>query len=310
MKTKPRIIAIVGPTATGKSDLGVLLAKQCNGEIISADSRQVYCGLDIGSGKITKKEMRKVPHHLIDIRDPKHVYSVAHFQRDGRKAIKDILSRGKLPIVVGGTGFYVDALLTDMSLPEVKPDAQLRKKLEKFSASELHAKLRELDPKRAESIDARNPVRLIRAIEIATYSGPVAPVIISSPYDVLYIGLKADNTILKERILLRLTKRIKRGMLAEFRNLHANGLSWKRMEELGLEYRYGARLLQKQITRDQFMTELTSEIYKYAKRQITWWKRNSNIHWLNIGDNEHSLEITKSWLNQSPRTESAVCARS
>ena len=298
MKTKPRIIAIVGPTATGKSDLGVLLAKQCNGEIISADSRQVYCGLDIGSGKITKKEMRKVPHHLIDIRDPKHVYSVAHFQRDGRKAIKDILSRGKLPIVVGGSGFYIDALLTNMTLPEVKPDFVLRKRLERLSVHELHKKLLTLDPRRAALIDAKNPVRLIRAIEIATINGPVSPVTTSSPYNVLYIGLKTDSTVLKERITLRLTKRIKAGMLAEFARVHEAGLSWKRMEELGLEYRYGARLLQKEMSREEFMTQLTSEIYKYAKRQMTWFKRNKDIHWIEVSDAKTALTFAVRFLDK------------
>ncbi len=289
MKEKPLMIAIVGPTATGKSDLGVLLGKHFGGEVISADSRQVYRGLDIGSGKITPREMKGVPHHLLDIRDPKRTYSVAHFQRDGRKAIKHILARGKLPIVVGGTGFYVDALLADMSFPEVKPDLALRKALKNLSPLELHKKLLELDPKRAESIDARNPVRLIRAIEIASHDGPVAPVIISSPYNVLYIGLKTDNASLKELIKQRLVKRMKQGMLAELRRLHADGLSWKRMEALGLEYRYGARLLQMQISKAEFMILLSGEIYKYAKRQITWFKRNKEIHWLDIADKRKAL---------------------
>ena len=298
MKLKPRIIAIVGPTATGKSDLGVLLAKQHNGEIISADSRQVYRGLDIGSGKITKKEMQKVPHHLLDIRDPKHAYSAAHFQRDGRKAIKDILSRGKLPIVVGGTGFYIDALLSDMTLPEVGPDLVLRKQLSNLPADELYKKLGGLDPRRAEDIDRHNHVRLIRAIEIATHSGPVSPAITTSPYDVLYIGLRADTEALKERITLRLHKRMKQGMLAEFARVHEAGLSWKRMEELGLEYRYGARLLKKEITRDEFEDQLVSEIYKYAKRQMTWFKRNKQIHWVEVSDAKTALTFAVRFLDK------------
>ena len=298
MKEEPLILAIVGPTATGKSDLGVLLGKHFGGEIVSADSRQVYRGLDIGSGKITTREMKGIPHHLLDIRNPKRAYSVAHFQRDGRKAIRQILARGRLPIVVGGTGYYIDALLTDMSIPEVKPDYALRKKLETLSASELHKKLLKLDPRRAVSIDARNPVRLIRAIEIATHDGPVAPVTISSPYNVLYIGLKTDNASLKERITQRLTKRMKQGMLTEFARLHGEGLSWKRMEELGFEYRYGARLLQKKMSREEFMTQLTSETYKYAKRQMTWFKRNKDIHWIEVSDAKTALAFVERFLDK------------
>ena len=222
---KPKVIAIVGPTATGKSDLAVVLAKQYGGEIISADSRQVYRGLDIGSGKVTKKEMQGIPHHLLDVADPKRVYSVARFQRDGRKAIAGILKRGKIPIVVGGTGFYVDALLLDMQFPNVKPDLTLRKKFETLTTEELFCKLETLDPRRAEEIDEHNRVRLIRALEIATLYGPVAPLTTSSPYDIYWIGIRAETDALKERIALRLKKRMRSGMIAEFKFLHEQGLS-------------------------------------------------------------------------------------
>ena len=163
---------------------------------------------------------------------------------------------------------------------------------------ELHKKLLTLDPRRAALIDAKNPVRLIRAIEIATINGPVSPVTTSSPYNVLYIGLKTDSTVLKERITLRLTKRIKTGMLAEFARVHEAGLSWKRMEELGLEYRYGARLLQKEMSREEFMTQLTSEIYKYAKRQMTWFKRNKDIHWIEVNDAKTALTFVERFLDK------------
>lgn len=281
---KPRIIAIVGPTATGKSDLAVRLAKKHNGEIVSADSRQVYRGLDIGSGKVTMKEMGGIPHHLLDVADPKRTYSVARFQRDGRRAIAGILKRGKTPIVVGGSGFYVDALLLDMQLPNVKPDMSLRSKLEKLPTEVLNMKLREIDPRRADDIDSQNRVRLIRALEIATLYGPVAPVSTTSHYDIFWIGIRADTETLKERIALRLQKRIKGGMIAEFKRLREQGLSLRRMETLGLEYRYGARLLQKKITRREFEVQLTKEITKYAKRQMTWFKRNKYIHWIEAGN--------------------------
>lgn len=291
MTKKPKIIAIVGSTATGKSDLAVVLAKKYFGEIISADSRQVYRGLNIGAGKITTSEMRGVPHHLLDVADPKRMYSVAKFQRDGKKVIVDILRQGKVPIVVGGSGFYLDALLTNMSLPKVKADMKLRMQLEKFSKQELYQQLLTLDPRRAEEIDKDNPARLIRAVEIATLQGPVAPISRTSPYDVCWIGLKTDNELLKERIAKRLTKRMRLGMLAEFKSLHERGLSYSRMEELGLEYRYGARLLQKLITREEFESALTREIFRYAKRQMTWFKKNKEVHWLDIKDKNLALEL-------------------
>ena len=279
---KPQIIAVVGPTASGKSDLAVRLAKKFGGEVVSADSRQVYRGLNIGSGKVTKREMEGIPHHLLDVADPKRVYSVARFQCAGRKAISDILKRGKTPIIVGGTGFYIDALLFDMQFPNVKPNLTLRKKLEKLEAAELCAKLESLDPRRAGEIDKHNRVRLIRAIEIATQHGPVAPLKATSSYDIYWVGVRVSIEILKQRIALRLKKRIRSGMIAEFTRLHKEGLSYKRMETLGLEYRYGARLLQKMITRKEFEAQLTVEIVKYAKRQLTWFKRNTSINWIPI----------------------------
>ena len=299
MKEKPQIIAIVGPTATGKSDLGVLLGKHFGGEVISADSRQVYRGLDIGTGKIRRGEMKNVVHHLINVADPKRAYSVARFKRDAKKAIEDIVKQGKLPIVVGGTGFYIDALLTDMSFPDVLPDSKLRARLAKLSTRELYQALIKLDPDRAEIIDKNNPVRLIRAIEVASHAGPVSPLTTSSPYDVFYIGLGAENELLKERIGKRLGKRMHSGMLAEFKQLHAQGLSWKRMEALGLEYRYGARLLQGMITREEFNVELSREIFRYAKRQMTWFKRNKQIVWVDIKNTGDTIALAKEFLSRN-----------
>lgn len=293
---KPKIIVIVGPTATGKSDLAVSLARRHDGEIISADSRQVYRGLDIGTGKITKREMKGVRHHLLDIASPKRTYTVAHFQRDGKKAIRDIVRRGKLPIIVGGTGFYVDALVTDMKLPSVKPDMNLRKKLARSSPDELFQMITRLDPERAGNIDRQNPVRLIRAIEIATHFGPTQPVTTTTPYDPLWIGLAAEKSVLSERIHVRLVKRMKQGMLAEFKKARAGGLTKRRMEMLGLEYRYGARLIDNEIDRPRFMKELEQEIVKYAKRQMTWFKRNRSIHWFDISEIAKVSDLTDSFL--------------
>lgn len=168
-----KILVILGPTSTGKTALSIRLAKRLNGEVISADSRQVYKGLDIGSGKVTKREMKGVPHHLLDIANPKNVFSADDFVKAGRAAVADIISRGKLPLVVGGTGFYIDALLGTIPLPDVAPNPKLRKTLSGKELAWLQARLKRLDPARAKTIDMKNPVRLIRAIEIATALGKV-----------------------------------------------------------------------------------------------------------------------------------------
>ncbi len=282
---KPNIIVILGPTATGKSDLAVSIAKKVGGEVISADSRQVYTGLDLGTGKITKKEKRGVPHHMLDVADPKREYSVARYTKEAKKIIKDILKRGKTPIICGGTGLYIDALVFNHTFPEVKPNKALRKILEKEPIETLVKRLRALDPQRLETIDQKNPVRLIRAIEIAETLGKVPALSpADSPYDVTWIGLDTDTEILKERIEIRLKKRMKAGMLKEAEKLHTEGLSWKRMDALGLEYRYLAQLLKKEITREQFEQELALKILQYAKRQRTWFKRNKKIQWIDPKD--------------------------
>lgn len=301
MKELPKIVVIIGPTATGKSDLAVALARRHNGEIISADSRQVYRGLDLGSGKITKREMQGVRHHLIDVASPSRSFSVAQFKRHGEHAIRSILKRGKLPIIVGGTGFYVDALVYNITFPDVKPDRALRTTLEKLDTESLAKRLNELDPERARDIDQHNRVRLIRAIEIATVYGKVAPLTTATMYDPIWIGLTAPRDILRERITLRLDKRMKFGMLKEFSTLHEHGLTYKRMEALGLEYRYGARLLQGLIDRKQFVELLTNEIAKYAKRQMTWFKRNTKINWIDVSSTNDTDQQADEILNQHLR---------
>lgn len=278
-KSNPHIIVVCGPTATGKSDYAVTLAKKIGGEIISADSRQVYIGLDIGSGKITKKEMKGVPHHLLDIASPKSTFTVERFQKLGKRVIADILKHGKTPIICGGTGFYIDSLVYESRFPAVPPNKTLRATLEKKSTEELLSLLKEKDPERAETIDTKNKVRLIRALEIVDTIGKVPEIKKESPYDIEWIGLDFSDEILKERIHIRLLKRLKGGMIREVENLHTQGLSWKRMRELGLEYRYLADYLTGNLTKEEMTTQLESAIWQYAKRQRTWFKRNKEIKW-------------------------------
>lgn len=307
---KPKIIVILGQTATGKSDLAVKIAlrlrsgpsaQKYGGEIISADSRQVYKGLDIGTGKITKKEMCGIPHHLLDVANPKHKFTVAQYKKLADKKIKEIISRGNVPIICGGTGFYIDAVTKGIIFPEVPPNKKLRKELTSLSAIALFDVLKKLDKNRAKNIkkknEQNNKVRLIRAIEIAKALGKVPKITKVKPmYKFIKIGLFAPANILKEKISIRLFARIREGMIQEVQNLHKNGLSWKRMEELGLEYRYLALYLQKKITKEEMINKLNSEIYKYAKRQITWFKRDPEIAWFDASKNnllKKALKIIK-----------------
>ncbi len=278
---KQKLIVILGPTATGKSDLAVRLAKKCDGEVVSADSRQVYKGLDLGTGKITQKEMRGIRHHLLDVTSPSRVFSVADYKQQAEKALTTIFANNKLPIVAGGTGFYIDTLITDASLPSVPANKELRKQLSKKTAAQLFAMLKKKDPRRAGEIDPKNPHRLIRALEIVETLGrvPSRKKKTKGKYDVLYIGLAFPAEKLKKRIRTRVIRRMKQGMVAEAKRLRTQGLSYRRMRELGLEYHYLADLLENKINKKEFVNLLSTAIWHYAKRQMTWFKRNKEITW-------------------------------
>lgn len=283
---KPKIYVIVGPTASGKTGYSIKLAKKVGGEIISADSRQVYKGLDIGSGKVTKREMANIPHHLLNVANPRKVFTVSDFKKLADKKIKEIITRGKIPIIVGGTGFYIQSVIDDLVLPEIEPDKKLRAELSKKTPTQLFAMLKKLDPARAKTIDAKNPVRLIRAIEIAKELGKVPKLELrgfaSQLYNFEIIGIKIDQEKLNAKIHERLLERMKTGLVSEVKKLHQNGLSWKRLEELGLEYRYLARFLQNKITKQEMLEQLEREIIKYSKRQMTWFKRDKRIKWIKL----------------------------
>ena len=292
-----KIIVILGQTATGKSDLGVRLAKKFNGEIISADSRQVYKGLDIGTGKITKKEMRGIPHHMLDVASPKRQYTVAEYKKNAEKSLRHIVRNGKMPIIVGGTGFYIDTLFGDISLPGVPPNKKLRKRLEKKTTKKLFAILKKQDPQRAKTINKNNKVRLIRALEIVYALGKVPQVEkTESNYEILKIGIKVKDSELKEKIKKRLGVHIKQGMIAEVIRLHKKGLSWRRMNEFGLEYRFLARYLQEKITKQEMLKWLNTEIWQYARRQRTWFRRDKKIKWFSPHKRAHIEKTVKKFL--------------
>lgn len=292
---KPKIITILGQTATGKSDFAVDVAKIVNGEIISADSRQVYKGMDLGTGKITKKEMRGIPHHLLDIVSPKNkTYSVNDYQIKSRKIITDILKRGKIPVICGGTGYYIDSIIKSMSFPNVPPNNKIRKGLENKSTEELFIILKKIDKVRSKNIDSKNKVRLIRAIEIAKVLGKVPSLKeTDSDYEVIKIGLTFPKEELKERIHLRLISRIKKGMLLEMARLHKEGVSWKKMESFGLEYRYSAYYLQGKMNKDEMTEKLFSAIWHFAKKQDTWFKKDKEIVWINPKNKKELDQVKK-----------------
>ena len=276
---KPKMIVILGPTASGKSGLGIFLARKFKGEIISADSRQVYRGMNIGTGKVSRKEQRAVKHYLLDVINPKKVFTVSNFKKLGEKSIKNILSKNRIPFIVGGTGFYIDALVKDFGLPEVPPDKKLRLKLEKITAENLYKELKRLDPHRAKAIDSKNKRRLIRTLEIIKNTGKPVPKLVSSiKYQVLWLGLKPKN--LEKMIKLRLDKRLKQGMVKEVKNLLRSGVSRKRLYDLGLEYRWISEYLSDKASYTEMKKGLLRDIVKYSKRQMTWFKKNKEIHWL------------------------------
>ncbi len=296
-----KVLVIVGPTASGKSALAVRLAKKLGGEVVSADSRQVYKGLNVGTGKVTKKEMAGIPHHLLDVASPKKKFSAGDFVKAAHKAIKEIRSRGKLPIIAGGTGFYIDALCGRIELPNVAPNPALRKKLAGKSAAQLFAILKKKDPKRARAMNTpserNNAVRLVRALEIA--SSPRiknAPRLDLSANDILWVGVSPSMTVLDTKIRSRLLQRMQAGMVAEAKRLKKSGVSYKRMRELGLEYRSLADFLEKKVTKEEMVETLYLEIRRYARKQTGYWNRNQDIMWFDPKDSKKIEILVSKWL--------------
>lgn len=303
-----KIIVILGPTASGKSDVAIKLAQKFDGEIISADSRQIYRGMDIGTGKVprdftgVKSQKSKVKnnekyfisnriiHHLIDVADPNEAFNISHFKKLSEKAIEEILQRKKVPIVCGGTGFWIQSIVNNVQFPGVKPDITLRSMLRNKSAEELFEILGKLDLERAENIDAKNKVRLIRAIEICKAIGKVPKPQDTrnkkqeTKYEFLEIGIDVPKELLDKKIKKRLEQRFNDGMVQEVENLHNlptnKGVSWERLEYFGLEYRWIARFLQNKIGFDEMRQKLYYDIIHYAKRQMTWFRKDKRILWL------------------------------
>lgn len=279
---KRKILVIVGPTASGKSALAVRLAKRLGGEIVSADSRQIYRGLEIGSNYPAKAELRAVPHHLIGFADPKKTFTAAEYQKKARQAIAGIWKRDKLPILVGGTGFYVQAAVDGIVMPEVPPNKTLRKKLASKSTGELADMLRKKDEERWQAIDRQNPRRLIRAIEIATVLGKV-PKTKANPLkaDTVLIGLDPGKRALGEAINKRSQRMIRLGFINETKKLLEKGVKREKIREFGFEYQDALRYLAGEIKSKKELADAISKMtQQYAKRQMTWFKRDRRIRWI------------------------------
>ena len=295
------LIVILGPTATGKTLLAVQLADKWDGEIISADSRQVYRSMDIGTGKDLKEYKhsgKQIPYHLIDIADPIEEYNVAQFQKDFYRVFSDIKTRNKLPILCGGTGFYIKAVLMDFQLPTVGPDKMIRQKLETWALEELIQILDNISP----GASAKTPVdtkrRVIRAIEVEMNRGKEEGSRSKTKSKIrtpLVLGMEYPREILRKRITIRLNERLENGMIEEVESLLQNGITHERLENLGLEYRFISRYLQEKITKNEMITQLNTAIHRFAKKQMTFFrnmeKNGININWIPNGNLESALKI-------------------
>jgi tRNA dimethylallyltransferase len=296
---KTKALAIVGPTACGKTSLAIEVAKRFNGEVVSADSRQVYRGLDLGTGKVTLEEMDGITHHLLDVADPNTNYNAAEFELDATAAILDITNRGKLPIVAGGTFFYLDMLRGKHQVASVPPNEEFRQSLQDCSLEELNRRIEKADPDRARVIDKKNRPRIVRALEIIAELGHVPKAKpAESPYNWLVIGIDETKLRLHKNIHNRLIKRLEDGMVKEAEDLHQAGLSYERMHSLGLEYRYLAMYLQQEIKYEDMVKQLEIKTRQYAKRQMTWLKRDKEIEWFPLEKKNQALLRIDKFINE------------
>ena len=278
--SKPKVVAVVGTNASGKSALGIRLAKQFDGETISADSRQVFRGLDLGSGKVTTEEMQGVPHYLIDVREPGEFFSMADFQKMSYEKIDEIRARNHLPMIVGGTGLYVDSVLDGYLLSDKEPDLAYRAELEKLTTPALYAKLVTLVPD--VDVEKNNRNRVMRMLE-RIHDGDNAVPSKQARYDSLRLGVSWERDVLAKRIDERLEMRLEQGMIEEVQGLLDAGASRDFLLGLGLEYRYITQYLIGEIPdRDDMLAQLAHAIKKFAKRQMTWFRRNPDIVWLDM----------------------------
>lgn len=300
------LIAIIGPTAVGKTALSIRLAQQFDGEIVSADSRQIYRGLDIGTDKATPAQRQDVAHHLLDVVAPDEVFTLAQYQRAAYAAIDDIHRRGKLALLVGGSGLYVRAVLEGLSIPEVPPDTALRAQLETFAAAEgaqaLHARLQALDPAAAASIDPRNTRRVARALEVCLVSGrPISELQRAAPpsYRVLRIGLTRPRPVLYARIDRRVDEMIDQGLVEEVQGLLRAGYSPQLPALTGVGYKQIIDCLRAGASLDEAVTAIKKQTRRFVRQQSTWFRLDdSRIRWFDLEVTEYGeiAALAAQWL--------------
>ena len=304
-KPKNDLIVVLGPTATGKTKLAVKLSILLNGEIISADSRQIYRGMDIGTGKDLDEYSingKKIPVHLIDILEPNQNYNVYRFQSECEAAYHDIHNRKKQPILCGGTGLYLDSVLFNYRFEPIVANSKLRKNLELKSKDELAKKLQNLDANLFNNWNTDTKRRIIRGIELAMGKGN--PETYSTPKNLSNIcvfGVQFPREIIRQRITTRLKYRLENGMIEEVEGLLENGLSKERLDYFGLEYKFIRRYLDDELTKDELFELLNIAIHQFAKRQSSWFRRMErrgiNIHWVDFGDVNLAMEILSQKFN-------------
>ena len=343
-----RVLGIVGPTATGKSDWGIALARALNGEVISVDSRQIYRGLDLGTGKIegtidasrartvealgsrfelapfmsrvscsqegsvaaTDPSEREVEHWLIDIAPPAQVVTAAQIQILAYDAIREVASRNRIPLLVGGTGLYTHSIVNGLVMPEVAPDNVLRAELEQWTVEALREELLRLDPEAGAEVDLFNPRRMIRAIEVVRAVGKLrsARGKVDVPFRTLLLGIRTERKQLLTRIHDRLMKRVNAGLIEEVEDLARAGLSHERMEDLGLEYRYISRYVRGLTTRSTMLCELERAIARFARRQSTWYQSHGPVFWVDTV--EEAMSRATAWLDDTVTFERSPMVKS
>ncbi len=297
---KPFVLAVCGPTASGKTRLGVELAKLYGGEVVSADSMQIYKGMDIASAKPTEAEMQGIPHHLISAIDRDTPFSAADYVRMAREVIADILGRGKLPIIVGGTGLYVDSLLNNVQFSEMRSDPAYRESLYELAREKgneaLYAELLAADPEAAQSIHMNNTVRVVRALEVIHLTGrrfselKAESIAEESPYDSLILGLNAaDRAVLYERINQRVDAMVEAGLVEEARAVYSEGNLRTAANAIG--YKELIPFFEGEMSLGECIDKIKQETRRYAKRQLTWFRRNERIRWIVTDDFSKNYEI-------------------
>lgn len=300
MDKLPKLVVVTGPTASGKSSLGIALALAFDGEIVSADSRQVYRGLDIGAAKVTPAERALVPHHLLDVADPGELYTVARFQQEALGAINAILARGHRPFLVGGSPHYIQTVVDHFTIPPVAPQPELRAQLEARSLPDLLDELTRLDPASAATIDRQNPRRVIRALEVCLVTGqPFSQQrrIADPLYNCLQLAIDWPRPELYARIDQRVDERVEQGMLAEVRGLLAQGISHERLDAFGLEYRFVSRFLRGEFASESEMIQrLKFAIHDFTRRQLTWFRKDQRLIWIDGHHLNTAEELVRGFL--------------